>query len=81
MSSAVEYDGEPGVQVRADRDAEARARLDVDVRVDAALADQAQVGQALEQRRTDLGALPDQDERVEALQPLGERFGAPGRGP
>ena len=63
------------MHVRADRDAEARARLDVDVRVDAALADQAQVGQALEQRRADLGALADQDERVEALQPLGEAIG------
>jgi hypothetical protein len=34
------------VQVRAERDAEARAGIDVDVRVSAALADQAQGGQA-----------------------------------
>jgi hypothetical protein len=63
------------VQVRADRDAEARARLDVDVRMAAALADQAQIRQTLEQRRADLGALADQDERVEALQPRGEGIG------
>jgi hypothetical protein len=74
VSSAVEYDGEPArrfEQTVMPR----RVHLDVDVRVDAALADQAQVGQTLEQRRTDLGALADQDERVEVLQPLGEAVG------
>ena len=70
-----------GVHVRAHRDAEARARLDVDVRVDAALTDQTEVGQAFEQRRADLGALADQDKGVEALQPLGEGGRSPGRGP
>ena len=45
------------------------------MRVDAALADHAQVGQTLEQRPADLGALADQDERVEALQPPGEGIG------
>jgi hypothetical protein len=60
------------VQVRADHDPQARARVDVDVRVDAALADQAQLRQPLEQLRADLGALADQDERVEAGEPLGE---------
>ena len=64
--------GRARVQVRGDDDAEPRARLDVDVRVDAALADQAQAGQPLEQRRADLRALADQHERLEAPQPLGE---------
>ena len=63
------------MQVRAHGDAEPRARVDVDVRVDAALADQAQVGQALEERRAYLGPLADQNERVESLQPSGEGVG------
>ena len=63
------------MHVRGDRDAEPCAGLHVDVRVDAALADQPQVGQTLEQRRADLGALPDQDESIEALQSLGEGIG------
>lgn len=48
------------------------ARVDVDVRVDAALADQPQVGQAFEQWRPNLGALPDQDQDLSLSQPFGE---------
>ena len=43
-----------GVLVRRHDDAEPRAGLDVDVRIDAALADELELGQALEQRRADL---------------------------
>ena len=58
-------------------DAEPRAGVDVDMRVDAALADQAQLGQALEQRRADLGALADQHQHFGVAQPLGERVRRP----
>ena len=54
-------------------DAELGAGVDVDVRIDAALADELQVGQALEQRRADLGAFADQDQRLGAGKPLGQR--------
>src|SRR2546427_650097 len=52
--------------------ASARARVQVDVRVDAALADQPKLRQALEQRRADLGALADQHEGLTVAEPLGE---------
>ena len=42
------------VLARRDDDAEPRAGVDVDVRIDAALADQPELGQPLEQRRADL---------------------------
>ena len=59
-----------GVRVLAggDDDAEARAGLDVDVRVDAALGDQPQVGQAVEQGRADLGAFADQHQGLGVAQ-------------
>jgi hypothetical protein len=63
------------VQVRADRDSEARTGGDVDVRIGAAQADQAQVRQAFEQRRADPGPLANQDKRLEAGKPLGEGIG------
>src|SRR5581483_208598 len=53
------------VHVRGDNDAKPRARIDVDVWVHAALADQAQVGQAFEQRPTDLCALAYEHERFD----------------
>jgi hypothetical protein len=62
------------MQVRADGDPEPRARVDVDVRIDAALADQSQLRKALEQRRANLRALPDEHERIEAVEALGERL-------
>ena len=57
---------------RRNNDAEARASLDVDVRVDAALADEPELVQPLEQRRADLGPLADQHQRFGLPQPLGE---------
>jgi hypothetical protein len=58
------------VLVRRDDDAAGGARVDVDVRVDGALADQAQLGQPFEQRRPDLRPLTDQNERLGVLQPI-----------
>ena len=73
VSSAAAYDGVPGVLARRDDHAEARAGVDVDVRVDAALADEPQLRQALEERRADLGPLADQDQHLGVAQALGER--------
>ena len=50
-----------------------RARVDVDMRVDAALADEPQRVEALEQRLTDLRALANQHERLRVLEARGER--------
>ena len=55
-------------------DAEPGAGVDVDVRIDAALADQLQLRQPLQQRRADLRALADQHQRFGVAQPLGERI-------
>ena len=64
-----------------DDDAEPRAGVDVDVRIDAALADQPQLRQLLQQRRADLRALADEHQRLGVAQPLGERpRGPPERG-
>src|SRR5262249_37754242 len=57
---------------RGDDDAEPRAGVDVDVRIDAALADEAQLGQALEQWHADLGALADQHQGLAVAEPPGE---------
>ena len=51
----------------------ARAGVDVDMRIDAALADELEIGQAFEQRRADFGALADQHQRFGARKPLGQR--------
>ena len=64
--------GGAGVHVRAHHDPEARAGVDVDVGIDASLADQAQLRQPLEQWGAYLGALADQDERLAVVQPRGE---------
>ena len=60
------------VHARGDDHAERGAGVDVDVRVDAALADQPQLRQPLKQRRSDLRALADEHERLGVAQPLGE---------
>ena len=73
VSSAVAYDGVSGVLARRHDHAEPRAGVDVDVRIDAALADQPQLGQPLEQRRADLRALADQHQRLGVVQALGQR--------
>ena len=62
-----------GMLARRHDDAEPRAGVDVDVRIDAALADQPELRQPLEQRRADLRALADQHQRLGVLQALGER--------
>ena len=54
-------------------DAEPRAGVDVDVRIDAALADQLELGQPLEQRRANLRPLADQHQRFGIAQPFGQR--------
>src|SRR5262249_36260821 len=48
---------------------------DVDVRIDAALADQPEPGQALEQGLPDLRALADQHQRLDVREAPGERVG------
>ena len=58
---------------RRHHDAVLGAGVDVDVRIDAALADQPELGQALDQRCADMGALADQHQRFGVLQPLGQR--------
>jgi hypothetical protein len=60
------------VHVRGNDDAVAGAGLDVDVGVDAALADQAQVRQALEQFRVDPSAFADKHQRFGVAQPGGQ---------
>src|SRR6185437_288306 len=51
-----------GVLARGDDDAEPRARLGVDVRIDAALADELELRKPLEERTEDLRALADEDQ-------------------
>jgi hypothetical protein len=50
------------VQVRGNDDAELGAGIDVDVGVDASLANQFELGKALQQRPPDLGSLSDEDQ-------------------
>src|SRR3954470_8877847 len=64
-----------GVHVGADHHAPLRAGVDVDVRIDAALADELQPGQLLDQRRADFRALADQHQRLDVLEARGERLG------
>ena len=61
--------------VGRDDHAPAGARVDIDVRVHAALADQPELVQTLEQLRSDLGPLADQDEDLGVFQARGERAG------
>ena len=64
-----------GMLIRRHDHAAARARVDVDVRVDAALADQPEPVQPIEQRRANRGPFANQDQRLGVLQALGERVG------
>ena len=52
-----------------------RARIDVDVRIHAALADEPELVQLVEQRGADLRSLADKDQRFGVFQALGERVG------
>jgi hypothetical protein len=72
LSSAAAYEG-AGVLVGGHDDAQAGARVDVDVRVDTALADQAQPWQSFEQGRAHLGALPEKHQHFGVGQAFGQR--------
>src|SRR5688572_32524941 len=61
------------MEIRAQQDAPLRAGIEIDMRVDARLADELQPGQPLDEGRADRGALPDQYQRFGVLQPLRER--------
>ena len=60
--------------VRRDDDAVLRARVDVDVRIDAALTHQPQLRQPLDERPADRRAFADQDQRFGLGQALRERI-------
>src|ERR1700733_5436766 len=65
--------GRAGMLARRQDDAKPGAGIDIDMRIDAALADELQLGQPLEQRRADLGTLADQHQDFS----VGEAFGEP----
>jgi hypothetical protein len=52
---------------------EPSAGVDVDVRIDAPLADQPQFGKAFQQGRADFGALADEDQRLAGVEPFSQR--------
>src|SRR6266850_1522903 len=55
-------------------DTELRTGIDVDVRIDAALADEPKLVQSMEQRRADLGPLAYQHQRFRIPQSFGQRI-------
>ncbi len=55
-------------------DTELRTGIDVDVRVDAALADEPELVQSMEQRRADLGPLAYQHQHFGIPQSFGQRI-------
>src|SRR5262249_60117277 len=59
---------------RRNDDAEPRASLDVDVGIDAALTDEAQLAQSMKERRADLGPLAYQHQRFGVPQPAGQHI-------
>ncbi len=59
---------------RRDNDAKPRASFDVDVRIDAALTNEPELVQSLEQWRTDLGPLANQHQRFGILQSFCQRI-------
>ena len=63
-----------GVLARRYNDSQLRAGIDIDVRVDAALAYQLESLQSLQQWLTDLGPLAYQDQHLGVLQSFGERI-------
>jgi hypothetical protein len=60
---------------RGHDDAQARARLDVDMRIDAALADQFEPGEPFEQGSINFRALADKHKALSRLQTRRERVG------
>ncbi len=63
-----------GMLARRHHHAQPGAVGDIDVGIDAALADELELRQPVEQRRTDLGALADQHQRFGVAQPLRQDF-------
>ena len=59
---------------RRNNDAELRASLDVDVRIDAALTNEPELAQSMEQRHADLGPLADQYQYFGIPQSFGQRI-------
>src|SRR4029434_2438198 len=59
---------------RRHNDPELGARLDVDVRIDAALTNEAELVQSMQQRRPDLGPLADQYQYFGITQSVGQRI-------
>ena len=64
----------PGMHVRADQNAQARAGRDIDMRIHAALAGQAQLRQLFEKRRANLCPLANENERFGVAETLRECF-------
>ena len=60
------------MEVGRDDDAQPGAGVDVDVGIDAALADEPEAGQALQQGGVDGRALADEDQRLGVRQPSGQ---------
>ena len=60
---------------RRDDDAERRARIDIDMRVNAALTDEREIPQPLQQRRADRGALAYQHQHVGVTQSFAQNLG------
>jgi hypothetical protein len=60
------------MQIGRDDDSEPRTRLDVDMRIDTALAYEPQPGKAFEQRRRNFCPFTNQDYRLGVSQPVGE---------
>ena len=72
VSSAVAMDAEPWMKVGRHHDSEPGAGVDVDVGIDAPLADQEELWEPLQEGGADLGALPDEHEGLRLGEPLGE---------
>ncbi len=64
-----------GMLARRDDNAAPRAGLDIDMRIDAALADELQFGQLPKERRANLGALAKQHQNFGIAQSLGQQAG------
>src|SRR5713226_5003363 len=60
------------MKVRGDDHAEPSAGLQINVRINTALADELQFRQTLEKGSADFGSLPDQHQRFRVLEPFGE---------
>src|SRR6516165_951474 len=75
VSSAAAKHGTPACWLEETTMPCRNAGLDIDMRIDAALADEAQLRQPYNQRRADRGALADQHQRLDVGKPRRERVG------